>query len=228
MAESSCFELYTLHFKLGRRPFVRNKPNFAGRPSPGERNVRNEPNLACCLGAAEGQMRKTKPIWPGPTDGRVPWGVRDAKQTQFSCQWAQTRGVRRTKQSQTWARWDIWAAPCRAGSARQGLWDVVQTNPIGRSKLCKTNPICCPRHRDQRDRSGETKPIAPWKVSGEDAQPTKSPGPIAPNKPNLGRCGCRAPIVAVSIVPVVGHGTSGNRAKRSQFAATLRGAGPAG
>jgi hypothetical protein len=35
-----------------------------------------------------------------------------------------------------------------------------KTNPIGRSELCKTNPIRHPRCRDQRDRSGETKPIA--------------------------------------------------------------------
>jgi hypothetical protein len=63
---------------------VRNKPNFPAveipptiqtrclscetnpispvGQGPGERNVRNEPNLACCVGAAEGQMCKTKPI----------------------------------------------------------------------------------------------------------------------------------------------------------------------
>jgi hypothetical protein len=48
--------------------------------------------------------------------------------------------------------------------------------PGPRDESCKTKPICHPACWDWRDRSRETKPIAPWKVSGGDAQPTKSRG----------------------------------------------------
>jgi hypothetical protein len=70
-------------------------------------------------------------------------------------------------------------APC----GPPGHGPVVQTNPIGRSescetnpispggtgpagawdakRMCKTNPICHPPRWDQRDRSRETKPISP-------------------------------------------------------------------
>jgi len=56
-----------------------------------------------------------------------------------------------------------------------------------REQSCRTNPICHPPRWDQRDRLRRTKPIAPWKVSGEDAQPTKSGGPFVQNEPNCQR-----------------------------------------
>jgi len=50
-----------------------------------------------------------------------------------------------------------------------------------RGRLRKTDPIL------RRGLSCETKPIAPWKKSGEDAQPTKRR--MCETKPNLGRLG---------------------------------------
>ncbi len=53
---------------------------------------------------------------------------------------------------------------------------VPATNPIwpglGRASFrvegrCETNPICHPARRNQQDPSRQTKPISPWKVSGE-------------------------------------------------------------
>jgi hypothetical protein len=80
---SSRFRLYTLHFKLGRRPFVQNKPNSAvpvgrGLRARAVRCCTNKPNFGpgkmkgkCCANkelrrvCCESGPAKTKPIRPG-------------------------------------------------------------------------------------------------------------------------------------------------------------------
>jgi hypothetical protein len=48
--ESSYFRLYTPHFKLGRRPFVRNKPNSQGSSRSGGCGIRH--HMPAAPGAA--------------------------------------------------------------------------------------------------------------------------------------------------------------------------------
>ncbi len=126
------------------------------------------------------QLRKTNPISSSLTE--VP---------RLNC----------AKQSQIWVGWDIRGttypgadyakqtqfATASHGTGATGAWDAGQS--------CKTNPISPPASLGPAGRSRETKPIAPGKVSGEDAPPAKSQGSIVRNKPNL----------------------TPNRAKRSQF-----------
>jgi hypothetical protein len=161
----------------GPMPFVQNKANLAprtGRWGPGWSQTcktKPIPGYAGWDGAwgtwAAGQMRKTNPIFRLRIEDRVAAGPpslrpprahagRLYKQTQFGPAWAGpgSRWTKDAKQSQTWADWGIW------GTAR------------GWSLLCETKPICRRAGRDQQDPSRQTKPISPWKMSGEDAQPS--------------------------------------------------------
>ncbi len=97
-------------------------------------------------------------------------------------------------------------------------------------KMRKTNPIGPPPRQDQRDRTRQTKPIAPWKVSGEDAQPTNGPGACHAKQTQFSDCGSRIagravpghPLGLPAQGPAVQTNPIGRSdyAKRSQFAGT--------
>jgi hypothetical protein len=127
--------------------------------------VQNEPNLACRLKAAEGEMCKTNPIWR----------TNRAKRTQFQGAGRADARVGRTNK----------ANPLRApgngrGAARSPCRRRVracETNPISRSpvgaqgRLRETKPI-------GRRLSRQTKPIRD--------SPAGIRGPIMQNEPNFG------------------------------------------
>jgi hypothetical protein len=169
-------------------------------------NVQNKPNLPVanrgrnCAGTLQGPVVQTKPIRPdrrvrktNPIRADGPARKSDPIWPTRFCGIGILPMIRGRGRSMPplWGDGQLCetnpiSGPGGWGEARgTTAWGVVQTNPIGWSELWKTNPIRHPPHRDQRNRSCETKPIAPLGVSGEDAQPTKSPGPVAPNKPNL-------------------------------------------
>ncbi len=153
-------------------------------------------------GAPEGKICKTNPI-PATPGGTGPQGRRTRGQ---SCETKPISPLRIADRGLgTDLRRDAPAA-CRLGP-------VVQTNPIGWSELCKTNPIRHPARWDQRDRSRETKLIAPWKVSGGDAQPTKSRGLSRETNPISG--GRHTPPFQYFTIPA--FQSDADCAKRTQF-----------
>ncbi len=80
----------------------------------------------------------------------------------------------------------------------------------------QNKPNLPPPGRDRQDLSRETKPFAPRKMSGGDARPTKSGGPVVRNKPNFGRGGLREPpLFQYSIIPP--FQSPADCAKQSQF-----------
>jgi hypothetical protein len=135
--------------------------------------VQNEPNSAGRPGPRRAKCAKRTQFPAGP-GGTRPGGrgtrVKCAKRTQFP------------------------AAEIPHHSSiplfqRSNLMPIVQNEPNFRRPRYPTIPVFHYSNVPIRCRSCETKPIAPWKVSGEDAQPTKSRGPIVRNEPNLARLG---------------------------------------
>jgi hypothetical protein len=153
------------------------KPIFGGRDTPPFQSPRGRMGRGH-RGGGRGQMCKTNPIRSGEVNVRnepnLGWPgdhAKCAKRTQFSDCGLGTE-LRRD------ASW---------GLPAQG--PVVQTNPIGRSELCKTKPICHPRRQDRRDRSYETKPIS-GEAGRDGAWGTRAVG-CCTNKPNFRRAGRR-------------------------------------
>jgi len=181
----------TLSFHHSRSlPIVRNEPNSV------ESNVRNEPNF---------RWRRT---------GRGHRDVGQSCETNPICSSLRGTGI----------------LPVDRNHGR----DAHATTPTAQDETCKTNPISDGvardgGHRGRRTRGNRAKrtqfrhppcwdqrgdhakqgQLLPWKVSGEDAQPTKSRGRVVRNEANF-------PATPGGPGPE-GRGAGANCAKRSQF-----------
>jgi len=148
MAGLSDFKLYTSHFKLGRRPLVRNKANrsiadcgFGGaaacHPGPARTGCTNKPNSA---ESRPGSPYKQTQFTPAGWAGEAVAGAYCAKQTQLP---------------EAGHRGGVSIADCGLGTDLRrdalceppGQGPVVQTKPIGRDELRQTNPILATARR---------------------------------------------------------------------------------
>jgi hypothetical protein len=101
---------------------------------------------------------------------------------------------------------------------------IVRNKPNSAANRAKRTQFDHLPRRGRRDRSCETKPIGPRKMSGEDAQPTKSRGAIVRNEPNSrrgrvdGASGTRGSCAKQTQFRRADRpGPGGNGAKRTQF-----------
>jgi len=181
--------------------------------SPGGQIVRNEPNFVRAPRNGRGRpgdpvgerWRETKPI-----SARATRGASALRKRSYGKSYMQQASA---KQSQFRAS-KIPHHSSVPSFQHSSLVPVVRNKPNSAGPILQNKPnfryatwhghpargpeswARCPCHHDAgRSRhqlpgdlgqSCETKPIGPWKMSGEDAQPTKSRGAIVQNKPNFG------------------------------------------